>query len=93
MGRTPKPLSIAVHPLLWNTPEVEALVLQGHDVHEAPLLASTDLVLGPSCWRMSRELMKYLPLSLKAARQQRYGGADDDTGAGGDSGKRHPGKS
>ena len=32
MARTPKPLSVLVHPDLWDTPQVQELIEKGHEV-------------------------------------------------------------
>ena len=76
MGRTPKPLNLLVHPVLWNTPEVQELITKGHtvsclegtDVH----LDIYDLILAPNAWKMDARLIKYLDLAVKAARTVKY---------------------
>jgi hypothetical protein len=82
MGKTPKPLRIAVHPTLVDLPEVQALVAKGHQVYslaqynrgnDNPLnLPDVDLILGPNCWRMEPELLPYLDLAIKGARGVKY---------------------
>ena len=72
MGKTPKPLTILVHPSLRHTPEIEALVAKGHDIAEGCPLETYDLVFGPNCWRMLPELLPYLDLAIKGARGVRY---------------------
>ena len=83
MGRSPKPLSILVHPALWETPELKALAEKGHVLilmcegpsGDRPFMGSADkfdLVIGPNCWRMDDVLIKYLDLAIKAAWGVRY---------------------
>ena len=76
MGKTPIPLKIMVHPDLWDTPEVQALVDKGHIVLSPAYDAGpymppwdADLVIGPNCWRIVPGLVKYLDLAVKSARK------------------------
>ena len=74
MGKTPKPLKIAVRdePML-DWPEVIALRDQGHTI----MLTSDpdmDLVLGPNCWRMDDAIRPFLDLAIKKARARAYPG-------------------
>lgn len=70
MGKTSKPLKILIHPSLkWE--ELQKLQDQNHDVQF--LEVDADLILGPNCWKMNQMLRQYLPLAIKAAREQRYG--------------------
>lgn len=57
---------------LTLTPELEQLKDEGHTVHtvgefEAPL-ESYDLIMGPNCWRIGPQHMKFLQLAVKEAR-------------------------
>lgn len=87
MGRTPKPLRIAVTDAdLLEHPKLKALVEQGHDVRllvvvnpapafEAHSMAGEmpDLVLGRRAWYSDEEhITRYLELALKAARKRAY---------------------
>jgi hypothetical protein len=82
MGRTPKPLSIAVDDVLAETPEIAALAAKGHNIYkfsqynrgnDNPLnLPGVDLILGPNCWRMDATLLQYLDLAIKGARGVKY---------------------
>lgn len=79
MGTTSKPLHILCIGL-WGE-EFVALQAQGHTVHRAGVamedryrlteheLTSYDLIVGPTCWRLRPDLLKYLPLALKEARR------------------------
>lgn len=70
---TTKPVSILVLGMDL-TPELLALRAEGHAVHHStvidfnPEAAEYDLILGPKCWRISPEHMKFLPLAIKEAR-------------------------
>lgn len=79
MGTAPKPICILVHPEIEGWPEFTELRAKGHiiamsqDLKLANVtLDKVDLILGPTCWRMTPQLRKYLPLALAAARAQRY---------------------
>ena len=79
LGKTPKPLSILLHPTLESWPEFQDFKAQGHkvvtvqDLHLANVvLGEMDLVLGPTCWRMDAQHRKYLPVAIAAARKVRY---------------------
>jgi len=55
---------------LEKGPELLALEAQGHLVHtvaDLPL-EEYDLILGPRCWRILPEHLKFLPLAIKEAR-------------------------
>jgi len=75
MGRTPKPLTIWVDARMGEWPEIEALRAQGHTLR---LIANgwetvdVDLILGPTCWLMDEQHLKYLDLAIKSARARRY---------------------
>ena len=79
MGRSPKPLSILLHPDLEGWLEFADLKAQGHtvvtvqDLHIANVvLGEMDLILGPTCWRMDTQHRNYLPQAIAAARKARY---------------------
>ena len=82
MGRTPKPLLLAIHDSLMETPEVQELVAKGHSIYrlsqynrgnDNPLnLPDVDLILAPNAWQMNETLIKYLDLAIKAARGVKY---------------------
>ncbi len=72
-GKTTKPLKILIHPDLWDLEEIRLLGAQGHEVHLFGDLAEVDIVLGPNCWRMPPDCIKYLPAAIKAARAVVYG--------------------
>lgn len=73
MGKSPKPLRIAVDNSLRQAPEVLALAAKGHEIVPADHQAF-DIVIGPRCWRMTPELMDYLDLAVKAAWEIKYPG-------------------
>jgi len=77
-GRTTKLLKILVDSSLADHPAIRELGAKGHEVWE---VGSTffdadraDLILGPKCWRMTPELIKYLGAAIKAAREAKYSG-------------------
>ena len=91
-GKTQKPLTIVVHSALWNLPEIVALRSKGHAVSEmtgvtGEQISEADMVLGPSCWRMTADLTKYIEAAVKGARLAVYGSpkkkgqADDSEGS------------
>ena len=57
-----------------ETPELAALAAQGHTVVYAPgifagdAIVKIDKVVGPNCWRLLPDQMKWLPLTLKEMR-------------------------
>ena len=74
MGKTPKPLHIAVLSPLFDWEEIQHLVEQGHIVTEIEPTSERvyDLILGPTCWLMDEQHRKYLDLAIAAARAKRY---------------------
>lgn len=67
---TTKPVSVlwVVHqPDQDMPPELQALKDEGHSVMVVDL-GEVDLVMGPKCWRIGPEHMKFLPLAIKEAR-------------------------
>ncbi len=78
-GKTTKPLRIIVDTSLWDLPEVQALREQGHGVSlmtwaiNGTMVAAADMVIGPNCWRMPADCIKYLPTAIKAACAVVYG--------------------
>ena len=96
MGKTNQPLVIAVSSELADLPEVQALRDKGHQVDVISLAAPPgvhgdsvvgyDIVLGPNCWRMTPQLVKYLELALKGARATKRSTKDVN-------GKKSPGLS
>lgn len=79
MGKSPKPLSILVHPELADTPEIRELSEKGHVIVVAThaltvglALHDFDIILGPNCWRMDKDLLKYLDVAIKSARGIKY---------------------
>ena len=85
MGKTSKPLSILIHPSL-DGPDFDKLREQGHLVDvmgsaytngKVEHSLDYDLILSPTAWRMLPELLKYLPITLKAARKVKYGKHDE----------------
>lgn len=79
MGKSPKPMTILVHPLIGEWEEVQKLGSQGHtivvpyDLQIATVkFEDLDLILHPNAWRMDTAHRKYLPLAIAAGRQHRY---------------------
>lgn len=74
MGRSPKPLTICVHPDMVSWPEIKELSDKGHTIITGffPDVVQPDLILAPEAWRMTNQHRKYLPLAIAAARKIRY---------------------
>lgn len=73
MGRSQKPLRIFVDSSMLDWPEVQQLIIQGHDINHNDMVgAGFDIILGPTCWLMDDAHRKYLPLALAEARKRRY---------------------
>lgn len=77
MSRTRKPLTIYVHPDLAHTDEVRELAEAGHTITVGEPLKQYDMVMGPNCWRMQRELLVYLDLAVEAGQGDRYPKTDE----------------
>jgi hypothetical protein len=65
MGKTSVPLKILLVGMAKG-PEMEALEAMGHVVNEANM--EYDLIMGPHCYRILPQHMKFLTLALKEAR-------------------------
>lgn len=78
MGKTPKPLNIALTDAsIAGHPEWERLRAQGHNIwllgDTLPSGVMPDLVIGPRAWYANTEhLDRYLDLALDAARARAY---------------------
>ena len=76
MGKSPKPLSILLtDPEMETWVEIEELRKKGHTVNVDPspsALEDFDIILGPTCWRMTSSLRKYFSVAIAAARKARY---------------------
>lgn len=80
MGKTPKPLSLLVHPSLEGLEGFQALRDTGHWITSTPVSREGapcspwefDGILGPTSWRMTTDLMKYLDPMLKELRARKY---------------------
>lgn len=86
MGKTSKPLTMIALPPVSEWHELEQLESQGHVVvridanHAEEFMEAcvgADVILGPKCWRMDKDLRKYLALAIKAARVLRYSSKED----------------
>ena len=80
-GKTTKPLWIVVDDNLWDLPQYQALLAQGHRIQSMSTACFADVmgcdaIHSAKAWQMPRELVKYLEAAVKAARQQVYGGKD-----------------
>jgi len=80
MAKVARTLKILIHPDI-DGPEFEKLREQGHVVNvmgqldQGPiiLLPDYDRIYGGNCYRMFGALMKFLPVSIKDARMEKYG--------------------
>lgn len=78
-GKTNDPLNLVVDISLITEPEVLALVEQGHNIKFRVI--EEDGYIGPRFWRMGKELIKYLPMAIKAIRKEkRESGTDRKEG-------------
>ena len=66
MAGTTKPVRILCVGLDPND-ELDALSLLGHTV-DYNGASDYDMIVGPQCWRLLPDMMKFLPLMLKEAR-------------------------
>jgi hypothetical protein len=66
-GKTTKPITILVHP------DLEAEFAKerdtGHTVVVGTDLLKYDMVVGPNCWRMTKDLLKHKEIAIRAARR------------------------
>ena len=76
MGKTSKPLTLLVDSRIKDWPELQALEAQGHALHwyEHEGWDEYDIVLGPTCHRMSEHERPWLDEAIKEARRLKYGG-------------------
>ena len=95
MGKSPKPLSFLVCPLLVQDEatkaQMDALEAQGHNVvYMNDSIYLVDIILSPNAWRAFD--LKYLDLAIKSARSVKYGKTKKSTTAKTKSkGKKSPG--
>ena len=72
MGTTPIPCYLVVDDGLYEQEEFAVLRDMGHTVlrfsDPAVEWQKADLILGPTCWRILPEHLKFLPLAIKEAR-------------------------
>ena len=69
--KTPKPLTIAVHPVLRDADWVMELVAKGHTilaVSDNPIWQEADLILGPTCARFVPGMEKHLDSFIKGTQ-------------------------
>lgn len=72
MKKNPKPLTYLVHPSLMETDDVQKLIQKGHTVISGDMLVAPDLVVGPNCYRLSKETIHLLDMATKSARASKY---------------------
>ena len=72
MGKTPKPLTIAVSSALEPAAWVDELRAKGHIVEYVDLITRYDLALGPECARFLPGMEKFLEDFIKGARKVKY---------------------
>jgi len=71
MGKAPKLLNIlCTERALFETPEVQKLISQGHSIQLVE--SGADGLIGGKCWRMNAAMAKYLPLAIRAMREEKY---------------------
>ena len=72
MGKSSKPLNIAIPSSMETWDEIAQLKAQGHLIRVVSDDCDCDIVLGPTCWLMDDAHRKYLPLAIAEARRRRY---------------------
>ena len=79
MAKVSRRLSILIHPDI-DGPEFEKMREQGHDIFVMGSedsfnndMREYDRIYGPNCYRMFGPLLKFLPVSIKDARMEKYG--------------------
>jgi len=79
MGRTNRPLVIAVDDTLYNHPAIQELMDKGHVIYglSEEWEREPDLVMGSHCWFMDVDHLPYLPIAMKEARKRKYGKKED----------------
>jgi len=77
MGKTSKPVWYLVEDSLVDLESYQSLKAQGHKIQPLSTATTEDLqnsdgIHSPRAWRMTPELVKYLPAALKATRGAVY---------------------
>ena len=73
MAKVSRRLTILIHPDI-DGPEFEKMREQGHVVDiMLPSYKGYNRIYGPNCYRMFGPLLKFLPVSIKDARMEKYG--------------------
>jgi hypothetical protein len=78
MAKNSKPLHYLVHPSLITTDTMLEYIRKGHTVTSMACatiddMLNADLIIGPSCYRLSTETIHLLELATKAERASKYG--------------------
>ena len=55
-----------------ETDEIKERIAKGHSVTPDATMPIADIVIGPNCFRLSKETINLLPLAEKAARNSKY---------------------
>ena len=73
MAKVSRRLTILIHPDI-DGPAFEKMREQGHTVDVMlPSYEGYDRIYGGNCYRMFGPLLKFLPVSIKDARMEKYG--------------------
>ena len=77
MGKTSKPLTIAVCATIAQLPELLELQSKGHSLFllnsaTGEEIAEADLILSPNAWRMHEKLSKYIDDAVAGARAVKF---------------------
>jgi hypothetical protein len=78
-------LKVLVHSSLIGQTEIQALEVAGHEVFasyeaEGMVLDEFDLVLGPNCWRVTPDLVKFTKNAVTAAKNTKKRRAKKNAG-------------
>ena len=81
MGKTNRPLVIAVDDTLYDHPTIRELEEKGHVIYRLSedWERQPDMVMGGVCWFMDVDHLPYLPIAMKEARKRKYGKQTEDT--------------
>ena len=72
MGKTPKPLKLAIHGSLLEQPWVAELQAKGHTVELLVMVGDPDLILAPQACRFVPGMEFLLDEEVKGARRLKY---------------------
>lgn len=72
MGKSPKPLSILIHPDIAEWECWQGFRDQGYTIEVMENPKAYDLIMGPNAWQMREGLNKYVKIAIEEGRKVRY---------------------